>query len=164
MAAVLKVQRMCLKLQSKTPVVIAILLVLVEGPSIVDEVPVAVHTLFFIALSCIEDFSMGQHGTPLIWDIEDISVALQALIVLERGISLLTIFLVVIFILGEMNNNVFYPMGCLCIEKIKGVVGGGEMAVHTIRNEPLSVIDMCGCFPGIVGETNFMAPCTELGC
>ena len=69
------------------------------------KVPVAVRTLFFIALSCIEDFSMGQHGSSLVWNIEDISVALQTLIVLERGISLLTILLVVIFILDKGRGD-----------------------------------------------------------
>jgi hypothetical protein len=100
-------------LQPKTPVVISVLFVLVKGSGIVDKISMAVHALFFIALSCVEDFTMGHHGSPFIRNIEDISVAFQALIVLKRGICLFTIFFVIIFILDEMDNDVFDPVGRL---------------------------------------------------
>ena len=37
------------------------------------------------------------------------------------------------------------------------------MTIHAIGNKTLSVIDVGGCFPGVVGELNFVTGCTEFG-
>jgi hypothetical protein len=83
---------------------------------------------------------MGQHSTPLIRDIQYISVALLALLVFEGGISRLAILVVIIFFLHKMDDNIFDAVGGLGIEEIKGIVRGGKMAVHAVRHETLGVI------------------------
>ena len=90
-------------------------------------------------------------------------MAFQALIILERRIGLLTVLFMIVFILYEVDNDVFDTVRCFCIKEIKGIVWGRKMAVHTICNKTLGIVDMSRCFPGVVGETNFMAPGTELG-
>ena len=127
------------------------------------KIPVTIHALLLITFSCVKDFTMCQHGTSLIRNIKDISVAFQALIILERRIGLLTVLFMIVFILYEVDNDVFDTVRCFCIKEIKGIVWGRKMAVHTICNKTLGIVDMSRCFPGVVGETNFMAPGTELG-
>ena len=108
-----------------------------------NKVPVTVHALFFIALSCVEDFAVGQHCSPFIWYMEDIPVAFQTLVVFKRGIGLFTILFVIILILNKMYDYIFDPVGRLCIKEIKCVVGGRQMAVHTIRDKALGIVNVC---------------------
>ena len=59
-------------------------------------------------------------------------MAFLALIVLEGRIRLLTIFLVIIFIQNkDVREQIFDAVPCFGIEKVKGVMGGREMTVHT---------------------------------
>jgi hypothetical protein len=84
---------------------------------------------------------VGQHGPPFVWDIKDISMAFLALIVLERRIRLLTIFLVIIFIQNkDVREQIFDAVPGFGIEKVKGVMGGREMTVHTVSHKSLGII------------------------
>ena len=86
---------------------------------------------------------MRQHGPSFIGDVQDISVPFKTLLIFEGCIRLFTILFMIVFILNEMDNYVFDSVSCFCIEEIKGIVGSGKMAIHTICNEPLGIIDMC---------------------
>jgi hypothetical protein len=37
------------------------------------------------------------------------------------------------------------------------------MAIHTVGHKALSIVDVGGCFPGVVGVLNLVTRCTELG-
>lgn len=54
--------------------------------------------------------------------------------------------IVLFHILCEMGNNVLYAVSRFGIEKIKGVVGGGQVTIHTVGYKPLGVIHMGGVF------------------
>ncbi len=124
----------------------------------------AIHAPFFIPGSGIYYRSVGEHGPTFIRDIQEITMAFLALFILERGIGSQPVFIVVVFVLCEMNNDIFNAMGGLGVEKIEGVLWGWQMAIHTIRNKALRIIYMGGCFPGVVSKLDFMAPGAELRC
>ena len=71
-------------------------------------------------------------------------MAFQALLIFKRSIGLLSIFFVIIFAfgLGKMNDHIFKTMQGLGIKKIKGILGGGKMAIHTVGDKPLRIIDV----------------------
>ena len=117
----------------------------------------AVHTFFFIARSRIDDCSMGQHGAAFVRNIQQISVALHALLIFKRSIGCLAIFLPIIFALHKVNDDVLNAVERLLIEKIKGIVGGGQMAIHAVGNKSLGVVDVGGGFPGIVCGLDLVA-------
>jgi hypothetical protein len=86
---------------------------------------------------------MGQHGPSFVWNMEDISMAFLALVILKGGIGLLTIFFVVIFIQNkDMHEQIFDAVRRFGVEEVNGVVGGGEMTIHTVCHKPLGVIDV----------------------
>jgi len=124
----------------------------------------AIHTSLLIAGSGIYYRSVGEHGPPFIRDIQEITMAFLALFIPERRIGCQPVFLVVVFILCEMNNDILNAMGGLGVEKIEGVLWGWQMAIHTIRNKALRIIYMGGCFPGVVSKLDFMAPGAKLRC
>ena len=49
-----------------------------------------------------------------------------ALFIFKRGVCGLARLVMVIFIHGEMDDDVFDAVECFCIEKIKGVMGAGR--------------------------------------
>lgn len=124
----------------------------------------AIHAPFLIPGSGIYYRSVGEHGPTFIRDIQDIAMAFLALFILERGIGSQPVFLVVVFILGKMNNDVLDAVRCLGIKKVEGVLWGWQMAIHTIRNKALRIIHMGGCFPGVVSKLDFVAPGAKFRC
>jgi hypothetical protein len=64
--------------------------------------------------------------------------------------------MVVIFF-DEMDQDVFDAVSGLGIEKIKGVMGGWEVTVHTVRHKPLGIVHVGGGLPCVVGETDLVA-------
>jgi len=123
----------------------------------------AIHAPFLISPPRVDHIKIGQHGPPLIGNIEKIPVALLALLVLERGIGNAPLLLVVIFSAHKMNNDVLYAMGGLCIEKIERICRRRQVAIHAIGHKSLGIVGMGGGLPGVVGKLNFMAGRTELG-
>ena len=125
-----------------------------------------VHTSFLIPGPCIDHRSMGQHGTSLIRDVENIAVTLLALFIFKGGVCGLARLVMIIFIHGEMDDDVFDAVECFCIEKIKGVMGGGQVAVHAVRHKALGIVYVGRCLPGVVGKLDFVAGCAEFrgGC
>jgi hypothetical protein len=115
---------------------------LVEVPGVVNQVLVAVHAFLLVTRTGIQDGSVGQHGATFIGYIEDISMTFLALLILEGGIGLLAILLVVVFLLDKVGDDILYAVECLGIKEIKGVVGGREVAVHTVCHKALGIIDM----------------------
>lgn len=127
-----------------------------------NQIPVTVDTPLLISGSGVKDRPVSQHGTTFVRDMEDISVALLAWIIFERGIGLLAIFEVIIFLLKEMHDDIPDPVGCLGIEKLEGVEGGGEVAVHTVGHKALGIVHMGGGLPRVKGELDLMAGGAEL--
>ncbi len=122
-----------------------------------------IHTPFLISPPRVDHITMGQHGPPLIGNIEKIPMALLALLVLERGIGNAPLLLVVICPAHKMDDNVLYAMCRLCIEKIEHICRGRQVTIHAISHKSLSVVGMGGGLPGVVDKLNFMAGRTELG-
>jgi hypothetical protein len=63
-----------------------------------------------------------------------------------------------------MEEDVFGAVPGFGIEKIEGVVRGGEVAVHTVRHETLFVVYVTGGLPGVVGKSYLMAGGAKLRC
>jgi len=126
----------------------------------------AIHTLFVISRPGIKHRPMRQHGASFIRNIENISMAFQALVIRKRSVCLFSLFFVVICFrpLGKMAPDILYAMSCLCIEKAESILRGRQVAVHAIRHKSLGIVDMGGRFPGIVSKLDFMARCAKLRC
>jgi len=108
-----------------------------------NQISMAIHTFLFVSRPGIQYRPMGQHGSPFIRDVKDISMAFLALVVLEKGVSLLAILFVIIFIQNkEVYKHIFDPVGSFCIEEIKSVMRGGEVTVHTVGHKSLRIICM----------------------
>ena len=69
----------------------------------------------------------------------------------------------VVFILKKMDDHVLDAVKGFLIEKIKRILRCRQMAIHAVGNKPLGIVDMGGCFPGVVSESNLMTGCTEFG-
>jgi len=123
----------------------------------------AIHTFFLIARSRVDHGSMSQHCASFIRYIQQVSMALQALLVFKRRIGSFAVFGLIVFTLNEMNKDIFNTMKSLLVEKIKGVVGGRQMAIHAIGHKTLGVVNMGGGLPAVVGGLNLVATCTKLG-
>jgi hypothetical protein len=123
----------------------------------------AIHTPFLVSRPGIDHITVGQHGAALVRDVEKIAVAFLTLLVFERGVSFLPLLFVVILFQEEMHYHVFGAVKGLGVEKINGVLGSRQMAVHAVCHETLLVVRMTGSLPGIVGKLDFMAAGTELG-
>jgi hypothetical protein len=68
----------------------------------------------------------------------------------------------IVLFLNKVNNNIFDAMEGFLVEKIKGVVGSREMAIHTVGDKALGIIYMGGCFPGVVSILYFVTGGTKL--
>ena len=90
-------------------------------------------------------------------------MAFLALVVFKRGVGCSRLFVMIIFILKEMDDNVFDAVKGLGRKEIKRVVGRRQMAVHAVGHKTLGVIDVGGGLPGVVGKLDLMAGGTELG-
>jgi hypothetical protein len=140
------------------------LFVPIDSPGIVNKVSMAVHTLFGITWASINDRPMCQHGPPFLGNVQQIPVALLALLVLERGIGLLAVFFMIVSVLRKMNGDVFEAMPGLRVEEIECVVRGWQVTIHAVGHKTLGIVHMARGLPGVVGETDLMAPRTKLRC
>ena len=131
-----------------------------------NQVFVAIYTSLLIPGPGIYDIPVGEHGPPFIRDIQDIAMAFLALFILERGIGCQPVFLMIVFVLSKMNDDVLYTVSGLGIEKVEGVMGRRQVAIHTVRHKALLIIGVSRGFPCIIGKSDFVAPCAELrgGC
>ena len=123
-----------------------------------------IHAFLLVTRPGIDHISVSQHGPPLVRNVENITVAFLALIIGEKGVCFLPLFVVIIFFLEEMDENVFGAMPGFGIEKLKCVLRGWKVAVHTVGHKTLLIINMTGGFPGIIGESDLVADGTELRC
>jgi hypothetical protein len=87
-----------------------------------------------------------------------------ALIVGKAGIGFLTLQFIVVLthVLCKMNKDVLDTMGGFGIKELNRVVGRGQMTIHAVGDKALGVVGVGGCFPGIVGELDFMTGGTKL--
>jgi hypothetical protein len=85
---------------------------------------------------------MGQHRSTFVRNIEKIAVAFLTLFVLKRSIGLIAILVMVVSVLGKMNNNVFNAMESLGVKEVKRIVGCWQMTVHAVGYKTLGIVDM----------------------
>jgi hypothetical protein len=67
-------------------------------------------------------------------------MAFLALVIGEGGVRFLPLFVVIILFLEEMDENIFGAVKGLGVEELKGVMRGGQMAVHAVGHETLRVV------------------------
>jgi hypothetical protein len=138
------------------------LFVCIELLGVVNQVPVAVHALLFIAGPGIDYRLVGQHGPALVWNVEKVAVALLALFVSKGSVCLLAVLVVIVLVLNEMNEDVFGAVKGLGIEEVKRVVGGGKVTIHAVSYKPLCVVHVGRSLPRVVRKLNLVTPCAEL--
>jgi hypothetical protein len=122
----------------------------------------AVHTSLLIARSGIDNGLVCKHGAPLIRNVENISMALLALLILKTVIGLLPVFFVIIFLDDKMKDQVLEAVQGLGKKEFIGILRGRKMAIHTISHKALGIIGMGRGLPGVVSKLNFMAGGAEL--
>jgi hypothetical protein len=71
---------------------------------IVDQVIMAVHAFFLVALAGVHGGTVGQHRATVIRDIQHVAVALHALSIIGIGIRFGAIFGAVIFIHRKVDD------------------------------------------------------------
>jgi hypothetical protein len=122
----------------------------------------AVHASLLVARPGVDNGLVCQHGAPLIRDIENISMAFLALLILEVGIGLFAVFFVIILIDNKMKDQVLETVKGLGKKEFIGILRGRKMAIHAIGHEALGIIGVSRGLPGVVGKLNFMAGGAEL--
>ena len=77
------------------------------------KIPMTIDAFLFITGSSVNHRPVGQHRPSFIGNVKNITMAFLALVVLKGSVCLLTLQFMVVFrhILGEMNKDIFYPMG-----------------------------------------------------
>ena len=106
---------------------------------------------------------MRQHGPPFVGNIQNIAMTFAALVIIERGVRFFAVFLVVVFILQKMGDDIFEAVHGFGIEKIHCIMRGGKVAVHAVGHESLGIVDMGGGSPCVNSKTDFMAGGAEPG-
>jgi len=122
-----------------------------------------IHAFLFITRPGINHVTVSKHSTTFVWNEKEIAMAFLALVIPKRGIGILPLFLVVILALEKMDEDVLGTVKGFGIEKVKGVVGSRQMAIHAVGHKSLFVVHMSGGLPGVVGKLNLVAGGTKLG-
>ena len=107
-----------------------------------NQVPVAVNTLFFIPFSRIYNGFMGKHCPAFVRYIEYVPVAFHTLGVFKRFIGLGTIFIPVVGAIDKMDKYILNAMGGFGVKEIDHILGRRQVAIHAVGRKPLGVIDM----------------------
>jgi len=124
----------------------------------------AIHTPFFISGSRIENIPMRQHGSPFIWNVQNVPMALLTLLILEGCIRRLPILPPIIRFPREVNHHILDAVGRLGKKEIEGIMGSGKMTVHAVSHKALGIVDMGGHLPRLIGRFNLVAGGAESGC
>jgi hypothetical protein len=119
-----------------------VLLIRVELFGVVNQVLMAVHTLLLVTWSGVDYRPMGQHRATFVRNIEKVAVAFLTLFVFKRSIGLIAILVMIVSLLGKMNNNVFNAMESLGVEEVKRIVGCWQVTVHAVGYKTLGIVDM----------------------
>ena len=122
-----------------------------------------IYAFLLVTWPSVDHVTVSKHSATFVWNVEEIAMAFLTLVILERGIGLLPLFFVVILALEKMDEDVLGTVKSLGIEKVNGVVGSGQMAIHAVGHKALFVVHMSGCLPGVVGKLNLVAGGTKLG-
>lgn len=137
------------------------MLIPVKASVQMNQVPVAVNTLFFISFPGIQNCLVGQHGSPFVRDVEQVPVAFLALGIFKGFIGILPAFFPVIRTVYKVDKNIFKTVIGFGIKEIKRILGRRQVTVHAVRDKSLGIIDMGRGFPAVVGRLDFMARGTE---
>jgi hypothetical protein len=109
---------------------------------VVNEILVAIDAPLFISRSRIDHIPVSEHRPPFVRYVENVPVALLTLFVLERSIGSLSVFLVVVCLLDEVDEDVLCSVGGFCKEELKSLMRGGEMAIHAVSYKSLGIVYM----------------------
>ena len=130
------------------------------------EILVAVRATLLIAGPGIQHLAMGQHAALLVRQIQQVAVALQALVVFDVPGGLGPAFRVIVvgLVLDEMGHDILEAVQRLGEEKVKGIVGRGQVAVHAVGHHAPGIVGVRGRAPGIVGVLYLVAGSTKKRC
>jgi hypothetical protein len=121
---------------------LTVFLIVINLARDVNQGTMAIHTFILIAGPGVDYGFMRQHGPAFVRYIEQVSMALHTLLVFKRSIGGFAVFSSIVFFQNEVDKKIFYAMKGFLVEKIKGILGGRQMAVHAIGDKALTVIDM----------------------
>ena len=121
------------------------------------QIPMTIKTAQLIPRPRIEYRPMGQHGPAFIRHMDDVLVAFEALLIFYGSIGLLPALLMIVWAHEKVGRHVFEAVEGLGVKKVERVLWRGKMTVHADRYEALTVVDVGGGSPGIIGETDFVA-------
>ena len=107
-----------------------------------DQIIMAVDAFFFISGLCVQYGPVGQHGTPFVGHMQKIAMAFLALCVAKRRISGGTGFFSVIFAGQKVDGNILDAVIGFGEEKIEGVLGRWQVAVHAVHHHTRGVVGM----------------------
>ena len=138
--------------------------VIVELSGVVNQVLMTIYAFLLITRPGIDHVTVSKHSTAFVWNVKEITMAFQALVILKGGIGFTSLFFVVILALEKVEEHVLGTVPGLGIEEVKGVVWSRKMAIHAVGHKALSIVVMSGGLPGVVGKLNLVAAGTELGC
>ena len=93
-----------------------------------------IDAFFFVSRSGIQHRAVGQHGTAFIWHAQQIAMAFLALSVIESSVGIIARFFLVIVTTNKMYHHVLNAVVGFGKEKVEGILGGGQVAVHAIDN------------------------------
>ncbi len=141
----------------------AVLLVHDAYAIVMNQVIVAVDTLFLISRTGVEHGAVGQHGPAFVGHGQEVAMAFLALGIVEGRVGGLPVFLAIVFLAGKMLDHVFEAVNGLGEKEVEGFVRRGQMAVHAVGYESLRVVHMGGRPPGHHRRFDFMAGGAEFG-
>jgi hypothetical protein len=127
------------------------------------EISMTVRAFLFIPRHGVQGASMGKHGSALIRHGKQVSVAFEALVVFDAFIGFFPLFLADVIVTSgsHVDGYVFEAMPCFGEKEIDGIVGRGQMTVHTVGYKSLPIIDMGGGLPGLNRGFDFMTACAK---
>jgi len=122
---------------------VPILFILVKLSGVVHKILMAIYAPFLVTGPGIDNRPMGQHGSSFVRDVQKVAVALLALLIFKGGISSLAVTIMVVGLLGKMNDNVFNAVGGLGVEEVECIVRGRQVTIHAVGHKALGIVDMC---------------------
>jgi hypothetical protein len=139
------------------------LFVIVKLSGVVNQVLMTIYAFLLITRPGIDHVTVSKHSTTFVWNVKKITMALLALVISKGGIGLLPLFFMVILALEKMDEDVLGTVKSFGIEKVKGVVGSRQVAIHAVGDKSLFIVHMSGGLPGVVGKLYLVAGGTKLG-
>jgi len=107
---------------------------------------------------------MGPHGAAAVGHVQNVTVALLALIVAESGIGSLAGLFAIVLATHEVDGYILEAVIGLGEKELEGILRGGQMAIHAIHNDAGGVIRMGRCTPSPYRGFDLMARGAKFRC